>query len=81
MGVVIWTYMGSIVERSGENPAASDIAIVFARRMLLDAASTVADGGDPPGARDSYYNVRAIDAILPQGADWKDSLEDQMYPH
>jgi hypothetical protein len=41
----------------------------------------VADGGDPPGTGDSYYNVRAIDSILPKDAEWKEALEDQMYPH
>ena len=39
-----------------------------------------ADGGDPPGTGESYYNVRAIDGILPKDADWKKALEDQMYP-
>ncbi len=73
--------MGPIVDRSGENLANSDMAIVIARRMLLAAAGTVADGGDPPGTGDSYYNVRAIDAILPGDADWRESLTDQMYPH
>jgi phthalate 4,5-dioxygenase oxygenase subunit len=73
--------MGPIVDRTGENLGASDIAIVVARRMLLAAASTVADGGDPPGTSESYYNVRAIDSILPSDADWKEALEDQMYPH
>jgi len=73
--------MGPIVDRSGENLTNSDMAIVIARRMLLAAASTVADGGDPPGTADSYYNVRAIDAILPADADWRESLADQMYPH
>ncbi len=73
--------MGPIVDRSGENLANSDMAIVVARQMLLTAAKTVADGGDPPGTGDSYYNVRAIDSILPKEADWKKALEDQMYPH
>ncbi len=73
--------MGPIVDRSGENLANSDMAIVIARRMLLDAASTVADGGDPPGTGDSYYNVRAIDAILPSDVDWRESLDSQMYRH
>ena len=73
--------MGPIVDRSGENLANSDMAIVIARRMLLDAASTVADGGDPPGTGDSYYNVRAIDAILPSDVDWRESLDGQMYRH
>ena len=73
--------MGPIVDRSGENLANSDMAIVIARRMLLDAVSTVADGGDPPGTGNSYYNVRAIDAILPSDVDWRESLDDQMYRH
>ena len=73
--------MGSIVDRSTENLAASDMAIVVARRMLLDAASTVADGGDPPGLGESYYRVRAIDSILPSEATWAEALADQMYPH
>jgi len=72
--------MGPIVDRSRENLVNSDMAIVAARRMLLGAASTVADGGDPPGTGDSYYNVRAIDSILPKDADWKEALADQMYP-
>ena len=72
--------MGPIVDRTRENLSNSDMAIVVARRMLLGAASTVADGGDPPGTGDSYYKVRAIDSILPSDADWKEALADQMYP-
>ena len=72
--------MGPIVDRTKENLSASDMAIVIARRMLIGAAGTVADGGDPPGTGESYYNVRAIDGILPKDADWKEALEDQMYP-
>ena len=48
--------------------------------MLISAAGTVAEGGDPPGIGESYYNVRAIDGILPKDADWKEALEEQMYP-
>ncbi len=73
--------MGPIVDRSNENLSASDMAIVIARRMLLESASTVGDGGDPLGTGESYYNVRAIDGILPKGTDWKEALADQMYPH
>ena len=73
--------MGPIVDRTLENLSASDIAIVVARRMLISAASTVADGGDPPGIGESYYRVRAIDAILSKNVDWKDALEAEMYPY
>ena len=73
--------MGPIVARTLEILSASDIAIVVARRMLISAASTVADGGDPPGIGESYYRVRAIDAILSKDVDWKDALEADMYPY
>lgn len=72
--------MGAIVDRSSENLSASDMAIVTARRMLLEAASTVADGGDPPGVGTSYYKTRAIDKILPADSKWSDALLEEMYP-
>ena len=72
--------MGAIVDRSTENLASSDMAIVVARRMLLGAADTVADGGDPPGISDSYYRLRAIDSILPSDVVWQEALAGQMYP-
>ena len=72
--------MGAIVDRSTENLSASDMAIVVARRMLLGAAETVADGGDPPGLSESYYKLRAIDCLLPADAVWQEALADQMYP-
>lgn len=72
--------MGAIVDRSKEHLSASDIAIVAARRILLQATRTVADGGDPPGVGASYYNARAIDKILPADGKWKEDLLDEMNP-
>ena len=72
--------MGAIVDRTRENLAASDMAIVTARRILLEAAKTAADGGDPPGVGTSYYNARAIDKILPLDVSWRDALREEMNP-
>ena len=72
--------MGPIVDRTKENLSASDMAIVTARRMLLEAARTVADGGDPPGLGPSYYRARALDRVLPHGIRWRDALLAEMYP-
>ncbi len=71
--------MGAVVDRSKENLSASDMAIVTARRMLLEASRTVADGGDPPGVGTSYYKARAIDKILPLAAKWQDAMMEEMY--
>ena len=78
--VAVQESMGPIVDRSRENLARSDMAIVQARRLLLQATQTVADGGDPPGLAPSYCNARAIEQVLPGDADWQEALMDQMYP-
>ena len=72
--------MGAIVDRSHEHLSHTDMAVVAARMLLLDAIKTVADGGTPPGADESYYDIRAIERILPPDAYWAEALKDQMYP-
>ena len=72
--------MGPIVDRSKEMLSQTDKAIVAARRLLLNGAKTVEDGGIPPAADDSYYDIRAIECVLPSDAQWLDTLKDQMYP-
>ena len=41
---------------------------------------TVESGGDPPAADDSYYTLRAIERILPDGQDWRTEMLPLMYP-
>ena len=71
--------MGSIVDRTKENLSASDMAVVAARRLLLQAARTVADGGDPPGVEGTYYGARALDKTLPEGVKWRDTVLQEMH--
>ena len=72
--------MGPIVDRSKEFLGPADIAIVQARRLLEEATKTVEDGGDPPGASDSYYHIRAAENVFASGVDWHAELMDYMYP-
>jgi hypothetical protein len=72
--------MGAVVDRTREYLTPSDLTIVQLRRLLLDAIRTVSDGGDPPGARSSYYKLRALDRIMPKGASWRDEMLAEMYP-
>jgi len=72
--------MGAIVDRSKEDLCATDTAVIAARQLLLDATKTVVDGGNPPATDDAYYNLRAIERILPEGVYWADALKDEMYP-
>ena len=71
--------MGTIADRSLEKLGTTDRAIIVARKLLLQAARTVEDGGDPPGSHDEYYGLRAIDRVLPMDEPWQ-SLKPDMYP-
>ena len=78
--VAVQESMGYIVDRTRENLSRTDMAIIYARRQLLQAARTVAEGGTPPGAGDNYYMLRPAQAILPVGVDWRDAMWDDLYP-
>ena len=78
--VAVQESMGTIVDRTKEHLSRSDMALVHARRLLLQATRTVADGGDPPGIGPSYYNIRAIERVLPLDAGWREALMGEIYP-
>ena len=52
--------MGPIVDRTKEHLSSSDVAIIEARRMLLDALKDVAEGRTPPGAGDGLDHRHAV---------------------
>ena len=72
--------MGPVVDRSREHLGPADRAIITARRLLLDAARTVEDGGKPLGADESYYGIRAIERVFSREVPWRDVLLPEMYP-
>jgi phenylpropionate dioxygenase-like ring-hydroxylating dioxygenase large terminal subunit len=72
--------MGPIVDRSREHLGTTDKAVMTARRLLIQAARAVEDGGDPPGTGPSYYGVRAIERVLPPDTDWRAALRAEIYP-
>jgi phenylpropionate dioxygenase-like ring-hydroxylating dioxygenase large terminal subunit len=72
--------MGPIVDRSRERLGSTDKAIVAARRLLIEAAKTVREGGDPPGLGASYYSIRAVERVLPDGVDCLEALKADVNP-
>ena len=62
--------MGPIVDRTKEHLSSSDVAIIHARRMLLDALADVAAGRRPPGAGDGldHRDVVPVDKVVPPAA-------------
>jgi phenylpropionate dioxygenase-like ring-hydroxylating dioxygenase large terminal subunit len=72
--------MGPVVDRSQEYLGPADKAIIAMRRLLLAAVKTVQNGGDPPATDDSYHHIRAVERMLPDGAEWRDTILPLMYP-
>ena len=72
--------MGPIVDRSREHLGSTDKAIIAARRLLLQAAKAVREGGDPPGIDTSYYSIRAVERVLPDGVDCLEALKAEVNP-
>jgi phthalate 4,5-dioxygenase len=68
------------VDRTQEHLSLTDRAVVTTRRLLLQAAKTVAEGGDPPGLGERGYHVRAIEKTLPGEVKWRDALLTEMHP-
>jgi phthalate 4,5-dioxygenase oxygenase subunit len=69
----MWETMGSIADRSRERLGASDIAIVQFRRIMVDAARRVRDGGPAIGTgsgRIRQVDLRSFEGIVPKNTDW-----------
>jgi phthalate 4,5-dioxygenase len=72
--------MGLIVDRTREHLGPADRAVIVARQILINAVRAVEAGQDPPGVTDSYYNLRAIEQIVPDDQLWRDVLLPKMHP-
>jgi phenylpropionate dioxygenase-like ring-hydroxylating dioxygenase large terminal subunit len=70
--------MGRITDRSEEHLGPADKAIIQARRLLLAAVKTVADGGTPRGIEPTYYTLRAAEGVVGRDADWRRILTPEL---
>jgi len=78
--IVVQVSMGPIVDRTKENVSSSDVAIVQARKMLLQALADAQAGGLPPGSALAAEPVRVsnpLDAVLEPGVRWEDFSRDR----
>jgi hypothetical protein len=71
--------MGAIADRTLERLGTTDRAIINARRTLLKAVKTVQDGGEPPGLAPTYYKLRSIQRVIPQGVNWFEALKADLF--
>ena len=63
--------MGALYDRTRETLCVQDIAIVNARRRLIEAARGLMQGKEPPGRDPRDYRIRSISTKLPKDTkDW-----------
>jgi len=65
--------MGPIADRSQERLGASDVAIVHFRRIMVDAARKVRDGGPAIGTspqRVPHVKLSSFEGIVPKSTRW-----------
>jgi len=65
---------GPIVDRSKEHLVAADMALVRARKQLLESAERIRNGGDPIGVAADFSKVMACDRNIESGVEWKSLL-------
>jgi len=71
--LAMWETMGPIADRSRERLGGSDMAIVQFRRIMVEAARTVAAGGQAIGTgpgRIAQVNLRSFEGIVPKTTKW-----------
>ncbi len=71
--IAMWETMGPIADRSRERLGASDVAIVQFRRIMVDAACKVRDGGAAIGTaaeRIPQVMLRSFEGIVPKNTEW-----------
>ncbi len=71
--IAMWETMGRIADRSHERLGASDVAIVQFRRIMVDAARKVRDGGPAIGTsaqRIAHVKLRSFEGIVSKSTRW-----------
>jgi phthalate 4,5-dioxygenase len=70
--------MGLIADRSSEHLGTTDVAIIAARRLLLEACDDVDRGAAPLGSRLERISARPAEMLLPIDQPWLAAMRDQL---
>jgi len=72
--IAMWETMGPIVDRSKERLGASDIAVVEFRRIMVEAARTMRNGGPAFGTtkpRTPHIKLKSFEGVVPKTTNWR----------
>jgi phthalate 4,5-dioxygenase oxygenase subunit len=77
--IAMWVSMGAKVDRSKDILGASDLAIVEFRRLMVDAALLVAEGGSAIGTNPNIVqtDIASYEGVVTKDLDWRDLVGQQ----
>jgi len=72
--IAMWESMGPITDRSQERVGASDVAVVAFRRLMVEAARSIRDGGPAIGTTGPHVphaSISSFEGVVPQTVNWR----------
>ena len=72
--IAMWETMGRIADRTKDWLGTSDIAVARFRRLMVDAAKTMRDGGPALGTTTPHIphaEIASFEGVVPKTADWR----------
>jgi len=82
--IVMWESMGPIGDRSKEKVGASDVAVVAFRRLMVDAARAIRDGGPAIGTTEPHIRhatISSYEGVVPKTTNWRSLGGGSEAPH
>jgi phthalate 4,5-dioxygenase len=72
--IAMWESMGPIGDRSKERLGASDVAVAAFRRLMVDAARSMSNGGAAIGTTEPHVRhatIRSFEGVVPKATNWR----------
>src|SRR2546421_609500 len=72
--IAMWEGMGAISDRSHERLGASDVAVAAFRRLMVEAARAMQNGGPAIGTtspRIPHATISSYEGVVPKSVDWR----------
>jgi phthalate 4,5-dioxygenase len=72
--IAMWEGMGAISDRSAERLGSSDVAVAAFRRLMVEAARTIQEGGPAIGTtepRVPHATISSYEGVVPKTVNWR----------
>jgi phthalate 4,5-dioxygenase len=72
--IAMWESMGAITDRSQERLGASDVAVAAFRRLMVEAAQAMRDGGPAIGTTGPHIphaSISSFEGVVPKTVNWR----------